>query len=197
MSKKNNQFPTNNQQIIIVPKGSLVMMCAAPNSGKTHFSKKHFGHRPDVTLVCSDEYFLKNVQSASAHDTYESIMKKTTSEVMEKISSAAQKNHTVVIDATSHFLEERLEMIEEFKTMFKNIVLIVIDLEIPDLLSHGVKPQLPIMKRFNMYTPKLDNTMLIALLIKSQFVNGDIRKGVNAVHRVTSQTLNNCAVVIK
>lgn len=197
MSKKTNQFQTNSQQVIKVPKGSLVMMCAAPNSGKTHFSKKHFSHRPNVTLVCSDEYFHKNVENATLVDTYETVMERTTSEVMAKITSAAQKGHTVVIDATSHFLEDRLEMIKEFRPMFKNIVLIVIDLDIPDLLSHGVKPQLPIMKRFDMYAPEINNTVLIAYLIKAQFANGNIRKGVDAVHRVTSQTLNNCKVYIE
>ena len=88
-------------------------------------------------------------------------------------------------------------MIEEIGHHFKNIVLIVIDLDLNDLLKHGVKPQSELMKRFDMYAPEIDNTQGIAMLIKLQFMNGTIYKGVNKVYRVTSQTLNNCKVFIK
>lgn len=172
-------------------------MCAAPNSGKTHFTQKHFAKLKNVTLICSDDLFREQAKKASLFETYEGLMKKTTDILETMMHDGISKGHTVVIDATSHFLEERLGMIEEIGHFFKNIVLIVIDLDIPDLLSHGVKPQSPLMKRFDMYAPEMDNTKLIAVLIKTQFMNGDIYKGVNQVYRVTSQTLNNCKVFIK
>ena len=196
MPKKNQKTVTNNQ-IIKIPQGSLIMMCAAPNSGKTHFSKKHFAHLDNVVLVCSDEFFLKNVQNATVLDTFETVMEKTSDEVMNIVTTAAAKHHTVVLDATSHMPEDRQKMIEQFRPYFQNIVLIVIDLEIPDLLSHGTKEQLSIMKRFKMHTPKLEETLFTALYVKTQFNNGEIFQGVNTVHRVTSATLNNCVVVIE
>ena len=191
MSKK---IKANNKstQILTIPKGSLVLTCAAPNSGKTTLSKKLFSGMDDVVLICSDDIFRENVAKASMFETYESLMEKTTKTVTEMVEDGASKGKTVVIDATSHFVDERLAMIDEFRPLFKNIVLIVIDLDIPDLISHGVKPQSPIMKRFDMYAPELDNTLLIALLIKTQFKNRDIYKGVNTVYRITSQTLYNC-----
>ena len=196
MSKKNKKIQTNTQ-IITIPKGSLVMTCAAPNSGKTTLSKRLFSNMDDVVLICSDDLFCKNVENASVFATYKSLMEKTTKTVTEMVKDGASKGKTVVIDATSHFVEDRLAMIDAFKHLFKNIVLIVIDLDIPDLISHGVKPQSPIMKRFDMYAPEMDNTILIALLIKTQFQNRDIYKGVNTVYRVSSQTLNTCQAEIK
>lgn len=196
MSKK-IKANTPSTQILTIPKGSLVLTCAAPNSGKTTLSKKLFSGMDDVVLICSDDLFCENVTKASMFETYESLMEKTTKTVTEMVKDGASKGKTVVVDATSHFVEDRLAMIDVFKHLFKNIVLIVIDLDIPDLLSHGVKPQSPIMKRFDMYAPDIDNTMLIALLIKTQFQNRDIYKGVNTVYRITSRTLNNCMVEFK
>ena len=196
MSKK-IKANTKSAQILTIPKGSLVLTGAAPNSGKTTLSKKLFSSMDEVVLICSDDLFCENVNKASMFETYESLMEKTTKTVTEMVEDGASKGKTVVIDATSHFVEERLAMIDAFKRLFKNIVLIVIDLDIPDLISHGVKPQSPIMKRFDMYAPELDNTVLIALLIKTQFQNRDIYKGVNTVYRITSQTLNNCKVEFK
>lgn len=196
MSKK-IKANTQSTQILTIPKGSLVMTCAAPNSGKTTLSKKLFSGMDDVVLVCSDDLFRENVAKASIFETYESLMEKTTKTVTEMVKNGASKGKTVVVDATSHFVEDRLAMIDAFKHLFKNIVLIVIDLDIPDLISHGVKPQSPIMKRFDMYAPEMDNTVLIALLIKTQFQTREIYKGVNTVYRITSQTLNNCMVEFK
>lgn len=195
MPKKNKKEP--NSQVIKIPQGSLVMMCAAPNSGKTHFSKKHFAHMKNVVLVCSDEYFLKNVQCATVLDTFETVMERTCNEVMDIVTTAAASHLTVVLDATSHMPDDRQKMIEQFKPYFQNIVLIVIDLDSADLISHGAKKQLPIMQRFQMYTPKMEDALLDAFFIKTQFASGEIFKGVKQVHRVTSKTLNNCTVIIE
>ena len=197
MSKKNQKPSIAHTQVIEIPNGSLVLMCAAPNSGKTHFTKKHFAALKNVTLICSDDLFREQAKKAPIFETYEGLMQKTTDALETMLHDGVSKGHTVVIDATSHFVDERLGMINEIGHFFKNIVLIVIDLDLPDLLSHGVKPQSELMKRFDMYAPELDNTQLIALLIKTQFMNGDIYKGVNKVYRVSSQTLNNCKVFIK
>lgn len=196
MPKKKQKEQTNSQ-VIKVPQGSLIMMCAAPNSGKTQFSKKHFAHLKNVVLVCSDEYFLKNVQNATVLDTYETVMERTCNEVMDIVTTAAANHCTVVLDATSHMPEDRQKMIEQFKPYFQNIILIVIDLDAADLISHGAKKPLPIMQRFQMYTPKMEDALLDAFYIKTQFANGEIFKGVKQVHRVTSKTLNNCTVVIE
>ena len=197
MSKKTQQSSIALTQVIEIPEGSLVLMCAAPNSGKTHFTKKHFATLKNVTLICSDDLFREQAEKASLFETYEGLMKKTTNILETMLLDGVSKGHTVVIDATSHFLDERLRMIEEIGHHFKNIVLIVIDLDFNDLLKHGVKPQSELMKRFDMYAPEIDNTQGIAMLIKLQFMNGTIYKGVNKVYRVTSQTLNNCKVFIK
>lgn len=180
---------------INIPKGSLVLMCAAPNSGKTQFTKKHFKLNRDTVLICSDDIFCENVKNASSFDTYETLMEKTLVTFERMVTEGASSGKTVVVDATSHFYDQRIAMINELRPLFKNIVLIVIDLDIPDLMSHGVKPQSTIMKRFDMYAPELDNTVLIAMLIKLQFNDRTIYKGVDTVYRVTSQTLNICRVV--
>ena len=197
MPKKNQKTSIARTQVIEIPEGSLVLMCAAPNSGKTFFTKKHFAGLKNVTLICSDDLFHEQAKKATIFETYNGLMQKTTTVLETMLHDGISKGHTIVIDATSHDVNDRLKMINELCQFFKNIVLIVIDLDFPDLFSHGVKPQSPLMQRFGMHAPDMDTTQLIALLVKTQFINGDIYKGVNTVYRITSQTLNNCKVFIK
>ena len=194
MPKQKNMI--SGTQVINIPKESLVLMCAAPNSGKTAFTKKHFSKRKDVTLICSDDLFRENAQKASLFETYESVMKKTIITLESTVKNAVSNGHIVVIDATSHYLEQRLDMIKEFRPLFKNIILIVIDLDLPDLKRHGVKESIPILERFGMVSPNEEDTEVISKFIKLQFLNGDIYKGVDTVFRVNSKSLNNCKVFI-
>lgn len=194
MSKTQEHSITN---VITIPKGSMVVMCGATNTGKTTFVKKHFSLRRDTDVFCSDDLFLEDARKASMFDTFETVVSRTETRLAEGILKGAEAGHTVVLDSVSYTPHLRMTNLNAFRPYFKNIVMIVIDLDIPDLLTHGSKPAMPEKLRFDLYPPTPQHNAMLAFEVKKQIASGVIQKGIDTLHIVTSKTLNHTKVVIE
>ena len=190
-------LPKKSFNTIEIPEGSLVLMCGATNTGKTTFVKKHFEGRKNTDIFCSDDLFMEVVRKSSIFDTYDSVIRRTEENLVAGILKSIELKHTVVLDSVSYRPELRKANIDAFRPYFKNIVMIVIDLDIPDLLTHGSKPVIPEKVRFDLYPPKPEHNVMLALGVKAQIQNGQIREGIDTLHIITSDTLNNTQIVIK
>lgn len=194
MSKPQEHSITN---VITIPKGSMVVMCGATNTGKTTFVKKHFAGLKATDVFCSDDLFLEAARSANIFDTFETVVTRTETKLAEGILKGADNKHTVVLDSVSYTPHLRMANLEAFRPYFKNIVMIVIDLDIPDLLTHGSKPMMPEKVRFNLFPPTPAHNALLAIEVKKQIASGKIKEGVDALHIITSETLNHTKIVIE
>ena len=194
MSKPQEHSITN---VITIPKGSMVVMCGATNTGKTTFVKKHFASLKATDVFCSDDLFLKAARCANIFDTFETVVTRTETKLAEGILKGADNGHTVVLDSVSYTPHLRMANLEAFRPYFKNIVMIVIDLDIPDLLTHGSKPMMPEKARFNLFPPTPAHNALLAIEVKKQIASGQIKEGVDALHIITSETLNHTKIVIE
>lgn len=190
-------MPKNSLNTIEIPEGSLVLICGATNTGKTTFVKKHFEGRKNTDVFCNDDLFMEVVRKSSIFDTYDSVIRRTEENLVAGILKSIELKRTVVLDSVSYRPELRKANIDAFRPYFKNIVMIVIDLDISDLLTHGSKPVVPEKVRFDLYPPKPEHNVMLALGVKAQIQNGQIREGIDTLHIITSKTLNSTQIVIK
>ena len=136
------------------------------------------------------------MKNSTIFDTFEKLQYKTEHELVKGILEGAEKGNTVVLDSVSCTPDLRNVNITAFREYFKNIVLIVLDLDIKDLLSHGTKPMTPEKIRFNLFPPNSKQCSFIAMGLKSQIASGEIGEGVDLLHIITSENLNNVEIVI-
>lgn len=172
-------------------------MCGATNTGKTTFVKKHFSGKPKTDVFCNDDLFMEVVKKSTIFDTYDSVVRRTEENLVKGILQSIDDGNTVVLDSVSYRPELRKVNLDAFRPYFKNIVMIAIDLDIPDLLSHGSKPIVPEKARFDLYPPTPEYNIMLAVLIKNQIASGQIKEGIDTLHIITSKTLNHTEIVIE
>ena len=109
MAKKNRMYE------IKIPKGALVALCAAQNSGKTWFWKKHFEGVPNCTILCVDDICYKVIDEADDSDTTESIHAKI-NQISSRIASEAYfYRRTLVYDSMDINCIKRLTELMKFR----------------------------------------------------------------------------------
>lgn len=180
---------------ITIPDDTLVLICGSQNSGKTTFTRKHFGDKRTVTTDEIFEEVLKN--QASIFDTMETLARRTTDIFEEKVIQACKESSITVVDAAPIDFEGRVEMLKHFKGLHANIVLIVLDVKYPTLIKRPKKQVDKKKKQFGI-TPISDNELLLnSLIIMDQIKKGQFGYKVNKAYILSEIDIRMCQVTFE
>lgn len=180
---------------IIVPQDTLVLICGSQNSGKTTFTKKYFRSRD---IVNTDEIFEDLLNNySSVFDTMKSLVSRTEDIVEERITKSAKENAITVVDAVPIMFEGRMEMINHFKGVHSNILLIVLNVSYSTLKARP-KKKIDKKKKKLGITPISDEELLYnSLMIKKQIQNGQFGYRVSKAYILSERDIDGCQVIFE
>jgi hypothetical protein len=114
---------------IRIQKGSLVVMAGLQGAGKTFFADKHFDQE---NIICNDRIFWEQFKKSGKKDMkakkdYDEIYDMTQELMAQMIEDYSKEKTYTVLDSVGYLFKERIGFLYEMKSLFKNIVLIVIN----------------------------------------------------------------------
>lgn len=185
----------NGETQIIIPDDTLVLICGSQNSGKTTFTRKHFG---DKRIINTDEIFDEVVKyQSTVLDNIESLASRTTDIFEERVFQACKESSITVVDAAPIDFEGRMEMLKRFKGIHTNIVLIVLDVKYSTLISRPKKKVDKKKEQFGV-TPISDTELLLnSLIIMDQIQKGQFGHKVNKAYVLSEIDIRMCQVTFE
>ncbi len=114
---------------IRIPKGSLVVMAGLQGAGNTFFVDKYFDQE---NIICNDRIFWEQFKKSGKKDMkaqkdYDEIYDMTEELMAQMIEDYSKEKTYTVLDSVGYSFKERIGFLHEMKSLFKNIVLIVIN----------------------------------------------------------------------
>lgn len=114
---------------IRIPKGSLVVMAGLQGAGKTFFVDKYFDQE---NIICNDRIFWEQFKKSGKKDMkaqkdYDEIYDMTEELMAQMIEDYSKEKTYTVLDSVGYSFKERIGFLYEMKSLFKNIVLIVVN----------------------------------------------------------------------
>lgn len=177
---------------IKIPEDTLVLICGSQNSGKTTFTKRHFGAK---RIISTDEIFEEVVKTkSSVLDTMETLVNRTTDIFEERVVEAAKENSITVVDAAPIEFEPRMEMLRQFKGLHANVVLIVLDVKFPTLKARPKKVIDKKKKQFGITSIRDEELFLNSLLIMEQIKKKQFGFKVDCAYILSEKDIEKCRI---
>ena len=180
---------------ITIPGDTLVLICGSQNSGKTTFTQKHFAGKKIIT---TDEIFEQLVDEASPEkDTFESLASRTCNIFEERLIQSSKENSITVVDAAPINFEGRIEMLNRFKGLHKNIILIVLDIKFSTLIKRP-KKRIDQKKKSLGITEVSDMELVLnSLVIMKQIRDEQFGYKANKAYILSEREVDECQIIFE
>ena len=180
---------------IIIPENTLVLICGSQSSGKTTFTQKHFSGK---SIITTDEIFEDVVRNkATVFDTMETLTNKTTDIFEDMLIRASKESSVTVVDAAPIDFEGRIEMLRRFKGLYKNVILIVLDVRCSTLVQRPKKSVDKKKKHFGIVPISNEELLLNSLLILEQIRSNRFGYLVNYAYILNEKDIEKCQVTFE
>lgn len=122
---------------IDIPKGSLVLLCGVPNSGKSTWAKKNFEQQYIVDSdVILDSFVNQYTPDQMSFKELDSLYHR---ENAKRVVDVSKFGVYTVVDSISTSCFERLSFIHRFRSYFTNVILIAFKVNLFEIMMRPAK----------------------------------------------------------